>query len=98
MNHTLNGDNVEITDALRGFVAEKLAELDVQGTDTSSARVTLKTDGSKQSASGTLQVDGHDLTAITATASDLHTAIDQLVNKLYAQLKRHKQRQYGRPQ
>lgn len=97
MNHTLHGDNVEITDALRDLVGEKLAPLG-QGTDTTSAHVTLKIDGSTQAASGTLKVNGQDLTTITATASDMHTAIDRLAKKLSAQLRRHKQRQHGRPQ
>ena len=98
MDHTLNGDNVEITDALRGFVGEKLARLDGQGTKSISAQVVLKTSGSERSASGTLHVDGQDLSTVTATASDLHAAVDKLVDKLYAQVRRHTQRQYGRPQ
>ncbi|WP_371674924.1 ribosome hibernation-promoting factor, HPF/YfiA family [Streptomyces sp. NBC_01276] len=96
MIYTLNGDNVEITDALRDTVGEKLAGLNTQGTETTSARVNLKINGSEQTASGTLQVDGQDLTTITARASDMPAAIDSLVGKLSAQLRRHTQRQHGR--
>ncbi|MEV7525403.1 ribosome-associated translation inhibitor RaiA [Streptomyces sp. NPDC091371] len=96
MDYTLNGDNVEITDALRGFVGEKLAKLNTQGTETTSADVTLKVNGTQQTASGTLRVDGRDLTALAATASDMYAAIDALVDKLSAQLRRHTQRQSGR--
>ncbi|MFE3761155.1 ribosome hibernation-promoting factor, HPF/YfiA family [Streptomyces sp. NPDC059104] len=97
MIHTLNGDNVEITDALRDLVGEKLARLNTFGTETTSAQVSLKINGLEQTASGTLRVDGQDLTAITATAPDMHAAIDSLVDKLSAQLRRHTQRQHGRP-
>ncbi|MFB0627089.1 ribosome hibernation-promoting factor, HPF/YfiA family [Streptomyces sp. AB3(2024)] len=97
MIYTLNGDNVEITDALRGVVGEKLARLNTFGTETTSAHVNLKINGSEQTASGTLQVDGQDLTTITAAASDMHAAVDTLVDKLSAQLRRHTQRQHGRP-
>ncbi|WP_329389680.1 ribosome-associated translation inhibitor RaiA [Streptomyces sp. NBC_01351] len=97
MDYTLSGDNVEITDALRAFVGEKLAGLNTRGTETTSARVLLKINGSEQTATGTLEVDGQDLTAITAAASDMHTAIDRLADKLSAQLRRHTQRQHGRP-
>ncbi|MGO4457933.1 ribosome-associated translation inhibitor RaiA [Streptomyces sp. M-16] len=96
MLYTLSGDNVEITDALRGIVGEKLAQLNTQGTESTSAHVDLKINGSEQTASGTLQVDGQDLTTITARASDMHAAIDTLIDKLSAQLRRHTQRQHGR--
>ncbi|MFG2299020.1 ribosome hibernation-promoting factor, HPF/YfiA family [Streptomyces sp. NPDC048603] len=96
MIYTLNGDNVEITDALRGFVGEKLARLDGQGVKSISADVSLKINGSEQTASGTVRVDGQDLTTITAAASDMHTAVDRLVDKLYAQVRRHTQRLDGR--
>ncbi|MEV7616511.1 ribosome-associated translation inhibitor RaiA [Streptomyces sp. NPDC089799] len=96
MLYTLNGDNVEITDALRDFVGERLGALDGRGTETASARVSLKTNGAERIASGTLRVDGQDLTTITATASDVHTAVDKLVDKLFAQLRRHTQRLDGR--
>lgn len=97
MNHTLNGDGVEITDALRAFVDEKLARLDGQGNETISARVTLKSSGSERTATGALHVDGQDLTPITAAASDMHVAVDKLAEKLYLQVRRHTQREYGRP-
>ncbi|WP_330294729.1 ribosome hibernation-promoting factor, HPF/YfiA family [Streptomyces sp. NBC_00503] len=98
MDHTLSGDGVEITDALRAHVGEKLARLDGQGTETTRVQVTLRTNGSEQTATGTLlQVDGQDLTPITAAASDMFVAVDKLADKLYSQVRRHTQREYGRP-
>ncbi|ATZ22243.1 HPF/RaiA family ribosome-associated protein [Streptomyces lavendulae] len=98
MDYTLDGENVEITDALRAWVGEKLDTLNAGlATDTLSAQVTLKAEGSEHHALGILWVDGVELSAVPAVGPDVHVAVNRLVDKLSAQLRRHTQRMYGRP-
>lgn len=91
MNIEITGDNVEITDALRDTVTEKLARIERRFDNLTSAHVVLKLEKLIHSAEGTINVGGKpNPIHAQANADDMYTAIDELTDKLDRQVRRHK--------
>ncbi|HHO60104.1 MAG TPA: ribosome-associated translation inhibitor RaiA [Thiotrichales bacterium] len=93
MQINLSGHHVEITDALRNYVNEKMARLERHFDKVSSIRVILTVEGVRHKAEATVHMSGHDIFA-DATNDDEHmyAAIDALVDKLDRQVKKHKEK------
>ena len=97
MQLKITGLQLDVTDALRDYVTEKMSRLERHFDKIISAQVTLEVDKLQQKAEGTLHVAGPDLVA-EAQHTDMYAAIDQLVDRLDRQLIKHKEKTIGRQQ
>lgn len=91
MQIEISGQNVEITDALRSYVAEKTQRIERHFENLTSAHVVLKLDKLVHIAEGTIHVGGKtNPVHAEASAQDMYAAIDELMDKLDRQVRRHK--------
>lgn len=97
MQMKITGLQLEITDALRDYVNEKMARLERHYDKIINAQVTLEVEKLQQKAEGTLHIAGNDLVA-EAEHTDMYAAIDLLVDRLDRQLIKHKEKHVGRQQ
>jgi putative sigma-54 modulation protein len=94
MNLTITGHHLEITPALRGYVASKLERISRHFDQVVDVKVLLTVDNLKekdqrQRAECSIHVKGKDLFAESAHA-DLYAAVDELADKLDRQVLRYK--------
>ena len=91
MQIEITGHHVELTQALRAYVHEKLERIERHFDNLIAAHVVLRLEKLEHSAEATLAVGGrtNDLNA-TATAGDMYAAIDAMTDKLDRQVRRHK--------
>lgn len=91
MQIDVSGQNIEITQALRAYVTEKLDRLERHFGNLIGARVVLRLEKLQHMAEATVSVGGrtNDIHA-DASAEDMYAAIDKLVDKLDRQVRRHK--------
>lgn len=91
MQIEISGQNVEVTQALRAYVTEKLERLDRHFGNLMSAHVVLRLERIEHTVEGTVSVGGrtNDIHAV-AVAEDMYAAIDKLADKLDTQVRRHK--------
>jgi len=89
MHITLSGHHVDITDALRNYVTEKLEKIERHFDKITGAQVILSIEKLTHKAEATLYVAGNDLFA-DAEHEDMYAAIDALSDKLDRQVKKHK--------
>jgi len=91
MQIEISGDNVEITDALRAYITEKMQRIERHFDNLISAHFVLKLEKLVHSAEGTIQVGGRtNAIHADAEAEDMYAAIDELSDKLDRQVRRHK--------
>lgn len=91
MQVTLSGHHVDITDALRNYVNEKLERLERHFDKATSAQIILSVEKLTHKAEATVHVAGNDLFA-DAEHEDMYAAIDGLIDKLDRQIKKHKEK------
>ncbi|MBY6205957.1 ribosome hibernation-promoting factor, HPF/YfiA family [Halomonas denitrificans] len=93
MQIEVSGQNVEVTQAMRAYVSEKLERLHRHFDNLISAHIVLRLERVQHFAEGTVSVGGRpqDIHA-DADAEDMYAAIDLLVDKLDRQVRRHKQK------
>ncbi|NVK32798.1 MAG: ribosome-associated translation inhibitor RaiA [Gammaproteobacteria bacterium] len=92
MNMSLAGHHVEITDAMRAYVTEKLAKVERHVDHITSTSVVLSVEKNRQRAEATIQVPGGTLFA-DSTKEDMYAAIDELSDRLDRQALKHKEKQ-----
>lgn len=97
MQMNITGLQLDITDALRDYVTEKMARLERHFDKIISVQITLEVDKLQQKAEGTLHIAGNDLVA-EAEHTDMYAAIDLLADRLDRQLIKHKEKHIGRQQ
>ncbi|RMH94116.1 ribosome-associated translation inhibitor RaiA [Lysobacter pythonis] len=90
MQIEVHGQNIEVTDALRSYVEEKMTRLGRHGTR-GELRVQLRVDKPDHRAEGNLKLPGGDYHA-DASAQTMYAAIDLLVDKLDRLLIKHKEK------
>ncbi len=88
MQINLTGHHCPITPALRNVINEKLERLTRCGAQITSISVILKVDKLLQTAEATLHIPHAEIHA-SATTKDMYAAIDELVDKLEKQIKKH---------
>ncbi|MBI5447591.1 MAG: ribosome-associated translation inhibitor RaiA [Gammaproteobacteria bacterium] len=88
MQLNLTGHHCQITPALRSFTTEKLERLSRFGEEITTVNVVLNVDKLLQTAEATLHIPGADIHA-SASSKDMYTAIDELIHKLEAQIKKY---------
>ena len=91
MQVNLTGHHVDITDALRAYVDEKIARLERLFDHVSNVHVILSVEKLVQKAEATVHIAGADVFA-DSTHADMYAAIDALVDKLDRQVIRHKEK------
>lgn len=96
MQVNITGHHIELTDALREHVREKLSRLTRHFDQLMKATVTLSVEKNRQQASGTLHSAGVELHS-DVTLDDMYAAIDAMVDKLDRQVLKHKDRQKQYP-
>jgi putative sigma-54 modulation protein len=97
MQVNISGHQLDVTDALRSYVDEKLSRLERHFDKITSAQVIMRVEKLKQQVEATLHVARAEVVA-NAEDSDMYAAIDALVDKLDRQLIRHKEKQQERQQ
>ncbi|WP_048307921.1 ribosome-associated translation inhibitor RaiA [Halomonas sp. PR-M31] len=97
MQVNITGHHVELTDALRDYVNEKLARLERHYDNITRVQVTLSIEKERHQAACTLHVAGADLHG-EAENGDMYAAIDALADKLDRQLVKHKEKSQARAQ
>jgi len=91
MQIEVTGQNVEITDALRDYVAEKMQRVERHFGNLTSAHFVLKLEKLLHMAEGTIHVGGKtNPVHAESTADDMYAAIDELMDKIDRQVRRHK--------
>ncbi|MCB1787817.1 MAG: ribosome-associated translation inhibitor RaiA [Chromatiaceae bacterium] len=91
MQVNLTGHHVDITDALRSYVDEKIARLERHFDHVTNVHVILSVEKLEQKAEATVHIAGADVFA-DAVHQDMYAAIDSLVDKLDRQVLRHKEK------
>ncbi len=97
MQITLSGHHVEITDALRHYVHDKLSKLGHHSDEIISIKVILQLENIRQLAEASVHIKGAELFA-KADDEDMYAAIDALADKLDRQLINHKTKALDRQQ
>ena len=91
MQLTISGHHVDVTDALRAYVINKLERLARHDDHITNVHVVLSVNKLVQSAEATVHTNGADFFADSADA-DLYAAIDALADKLDRQVIKHKEK------
>lgn len=91
MQVNLTGHHVDITDALRAYVDEKIAKLERHFDHVTNVHVILSVEKLNQKAEATVHIAGADVFA-DAIHEDMYAAIDGLIDKLDRQVLRHKEK------
>ncbi|WP_028302197.1 ribosome hibernation-promoting factor, HPF/YfiA family [Oceanospirillum beijerinckii] len=97
MQLNITGQHLELTDALRDYVSNKVTRLERHVDGITNVQVTLKVEKERQIAEATLHVAGADLHA-TAEDEDMYASIGALTDKIDRQLIKHKEKAQARKQ
>lgn len=89
MNIQITGRHVEVTDAIKSYVNEKIGKVGQYFDNITSTKVILDVEKDHQVAEAIVIVPGSEFVA-KAEDKDLYAAIDMLEDKLARQLKKHK--------
>ena len=91
MNLQIHGNHIDVTPALRDYVAGKLARIERHFDQVIDASVQLTVEKVRQRAEITLRLRGNNI-HVESVEQDMYAAIDTLVDKLDRQVLRHKDR------
>ncbi|MCI3921319.1 ribosome-associated translation inhibitor RaiA [Paenibacillus sp. TRM 82003] len=93
MQFHIRGKNVEVTDALREYAAKKIGRLEryFEAPPTSEVHITLSVNKNKHTVEVTIPFSGVTLRAEEKT-EDMYASIDQVLDKLERQIRKHKTR------
>lgn len=91
MQIDISGQNVEVTQALRAYVTEKLEKLERHFDNLTNVHVVLRLEKIEHTAEGTVNVGGRtNPIHAEGVAEDMYAAIDKLADRLDRQVRRHK--------
>ncbi len=91
MQLSVTGHHIELTDALRDYVKEKIQRIERHFDHVTNVHVILSVERHQQKAEATVHVAGADVYA-DAVKDDMYAAIDALVDKLDRQIIKHKEK------
>ncbi|SMN16568.1 Ribosome hibernation protein YhbH [uncultured Candidatus Thioglobus sp.] len=91
MQLNISGHHLDITDAIRQHSEEKLAKIKHHFDHVININMILEVEKDVNIAEATIHISGADLFA-KAESNDMYASIDQMVNKLDAQVRRHKEK------
>ncbi|CAC9436816.1 Ribosome hibernation promoting factor Hpf [uncultured Gammaproteobacteria bacterium] len=91
MQLSISGHHLDITDAIRQHSEEKLAKIKHHFDYLININMILEVEKDVQTAEATIHISGADLFA-KAQSDDMYVSIDKMVNKLDAQVRKHKEK------
>jgi putative sigma-54 modulation protein len=91
MQVNLTGHHVDITDAMRAYVDEKMAKLERHFDHVTNVHVILSIEKLNRKAEANVHVAGADVFA-ESVHEDMYAAIDGLIDKLDRQVLKHKEK------
>ena len=91
MQVNISGHQLDVTDALRDYVGEKLGRLERHFDKITNVQVIMEVEKLKQKIEATLRIPGGEVVA-NAEHADMYAAIDDLTDKLDRQIKKHKEK------
>jgi ribosomal subunit interface protein len=91
MKFNLTGRHIEVTPHLRAHVTEKISKLDHFNAQISEGEIILFRDSIKDIAEGKIHV-GHTVLTAKGSGPDMYVAVNDLVDKLLAQVQRYEGR------
>ncbi len=91
MQLSISGHHLDITEAIKQHSIEKLSKIKHHFDHLININMVLGVDKDVQKAEATIHVSGADLFA-KAESDNLYVSIDQMVNKLDSQIKKHKEK------
>ena len=97
MQVNISGHQLDVTDALRDYIGEKLSRLERHFDKITNVQIILEVEKLKQKIEATLHIAGGEVVA-NAEHQDMYAAIDLLADKLDRQLIKHKEKQLERLQ
>jgi len=95
MQLNISGHHLDVTDAIKDYVTNKITRLERHNGGITSINVILSVDKLVQKAEATVHVAGGEFFA-DANHEDLYAAIDALVDKLDRQIIKRKEKMRGR--
>jgi putative sigma-54 modulation protein len=95
MQLSISGHHIDVTDALRDYVTEKLDRLVRHSDQITNVHVVLSVEKLVQKAEATVHISGGELFA-DASTEDMYAAIDMLADKLDRQVLKHKEKNVNR--
>jgi putative sigma-54 modulation protein len=91
MQLSISGHHVDVTDALKSYVEEKLKKLERHYDHITNTHVILTVEKLQQRAEATVHISGAEVFA-DANCDDMYAAIDKLTDKLDRQILKHKEK------
>ncbi len=91
MQLNISGHHLDVTEAIKQHCTEKLSKIKHHFDHLININMILEVEKDVQKAEATIHVSGADLFA-KAQSDDMYTSIDQMVNKLDAQIRKHKEK------
>lgn len=91
MQLSISGHHVEVSEALRNYVGEKMARLDRHSDRVMEVHVILTVEKLSHKAEATVHVNGANIYA-EDIQEDMYAAIDGLIDKLDRQVLKHKEK------
>lgn len=91
MQLSISGHHVDVTDALKSYVEEKLQKLERHYDHITNTHVVLTVEKLQQRAEATVHISGAEVFA-DANCDDMYAAIDKLTDKLDRQILKHKEK------
>mgnify|MGYP001828055833 CR=1 FL=1 len=91
MQLSISGHHVDVTDALKSYVEEKLKKLERHYDHITNTHVILTVEKLQQRAEATVHIRGAEVFA-DANCDDMYAAIDKLTDKLDRQILKHKEK------
>ena len=91
MQINFTGRNIEVTPALKTFTTEKLEKITNRFHNIHSIHMVFQVEKHVQTAEATVHINGTDLHA-AAESDDMYTSIDKLMDILFTQVTKHKEK------
>ncbi|MFT5112797.1 MAG: putative sigma-54 modulation protein [Parasphingorhabdus sp.] len=91
MQISVSGQHMDVTDALRSHVEDKMQKINRHFDHVTDTHVVLLVEKNRHNAEATINGKGLNFHA-TAEADDMYSAIDAMISKLDRQLLRHKEK------
>ncbi len=91
MQLSISGHHIDVTDALKSYVTEKLQKLERHFDHITNVHVVLRVEKLRQRAEATIHISGAEVFA-ESEGDDLYAAIDKLADKLDRQILKHKEK------
>lgn len=91
MHIDLTGQHMDVTTALKEYVAEKMQRLERHFDHVTKTHVVLSVEKLRHKAEATIHLNGSKIFA-DSTQEDMYAAIDSLVDKLDRQVKKYKEK------